>query len=67
MPDTLKLRLSLDIEYTLNGVSEQYLRRQLEFIMENAMSNGMVTGESDAEIENWDMRIHRVDSEGESK
>lgn len=63
MNEKLKLRLVLDVEYEPNGVSERHLRGQLEFMVENAMSNGLVTGETDAEIENWDMRINRVDSE----
>lgn len=63
MSNKLKLRLSLDIEYTPNDVSERFLRGQLEFMVKNAMSNGLVTGETDAEIENWDMRINRVDPE----
>lgn len=60
----MKLRLILDVEYNPHDVPEHFLRSQLEFMVENAMGNGLVTGESDAEVETWEMHTHRVDRRG---
>lgn len=59
----MKLRLILDVEYTPNSTSEDLLRTLLTNISYRAVNRGEVTGETDAEVNHWDMRVHRVDEE----
>jgi hypothetical protein len=57
---TLKLRLSLDIEYEPGTTTENQLREMLTRMVDHAMGVGLITGETDAEVETWNMRVHKV-------
>jgi hypothetical protein len=59
----MKLRLILDVEYLSNTTNENQLRAMLTHMVNHAVSVGGLTGETDAEVEAWDMRIHRLESE----
>ena len=57
----MKLRLILDVEYKPNTTTEEQLRANLGHMVSHAMGDGWITGPTDAEVESWDMRVHRVD------
>lgn len=53
----LTLRLEIEVEYDLNGTSTRYLE---ELLRDNAIAmahNGMMTGTSSAEVNDWDFRV----------
>lgn len=51
--ETTKLCLILEVEYDNNGVDRNTLQRMLIDIAEDAMDEGVVTGETPAEVKNW--------------
>lgn len=60
MKTYVDLRLTLDVEYVLNGESVQYLKECLERVAFRAASEGLLTGESVAYVEKWDSRVEEV-------
>ncbi len=48
---TAKLRLMLDVEYRLNGVPVEELKTLLNSMLQEAINNGRLTGETPAEVE----------------
>jgi hypothetical protein len=64
-PNRCKLRLVLDVEYTPNGVSKQWLKNNLTEMVKHAAGEGLFTGESAAETETWSHRIEEVDAVAE--
>jgi len=48
--DTIKLRLTLDVDYKLNGESESTMRDNLHSLVTMAVSEGLLTGESASEV-----------------
>lgn len=51
--NTCKLTLTLEIEYVLNETSKEWLKTQLRAMVMEASGNGLFTGDSDAEVEEW--------------
>lgn len=49
--ETFKARLTLDVTYTLNGENSVEMISRLRRMCEQAIGEGMLTGESDAEVE----------------
>ncbi len=60
LKETKKLRLTLDIEYYPNGVSVKTLKSMLEQIAHNAAGQGLMTGETAAEVETWSAKVEEV-------
>lgn len=62
MPEekTLRLRLILEVEYNPNGVSEEYLRHKLGYIATAAAGDGLLTGDSEADVEMWISKVEKV-------
>jgi hypothetical protein len=57
----LKLRLIFDIEYAPHGVSEHRLRYLLEEeVAGRALNEGLLTGDTEAEVEAWQYRVVRL-------
>jgi len=53
----LKLRLTLDVTLDLQGAWPGELRQNLRTIAEHAVSNGMITGDTPATLENLDFKV----------
>ena len=47
--DTIKLRLTLDVDYKLNGETKAAMEETLHALVTWAVNNGLLTGESKAE------------------
>lgn len=60
MSEKLKLRLTVDVTYDLNGEDPGVLERHLENMVFRAIGDGMLTGASDAEVETHEIRIDEV-------
>lgn len=61
MNDKVKVRLILDVEYDPNGVPPQVLRDMLEYIPQMAASNGLMSGDTEAEVATWVARTVEVE------
>lgn len=55
--ELVKLALQLEVAYQPNGVPESRLRRYLDQIAERAAGEGLLTGDSEAEVEDWSYRV----------
>ena len=55
MNDTTKIRLTLDVTYTLNGENATEMVGRLRRMCERAIGEGMLTGETDAEVDEYSM------------
>jgi hypothetical protein len=55
-----KLRLTLDVEYKLNGDSLDNLTEQLEGIAKDAVERGMISGEGPATVEDYNYKVERL-------
>lgn len=53
--DTVKVRLTLDVTYALNGVDAAEMVSRLHKMCERAIGDGMLTGETAAEVEEYSM------------
>ena len=60
----IKLRLVVEVTYIPRGVLTAQLREMLEGVVSYAMSRGLVTGETEAEV---DLYTHRVETVPTSK
>ena len=57
---TIKLRLTLDVEYIPNGASLRELKSTLEAITRFAADKGLMTGDSPAEVDDWKFKVEKV-------
>ena len=55
--DRVTLRLTLDVTYDLNGENAVEMVKNLRRLCERAIGEGMLTGESDAEVEEHSMEV----------
>lgn len=53
--ETVKVRLTLDVTYSLNGENATEMVSRLRKMCERAIGEGMLTGETDAEVEEHSM------------
>lgn len=53
--ETVKVRLTLDVTYALNGENATEMVSRLRKMCERAIGEGMLTGETDAEIDEYSM------------
>lgn len=60
MSEKATLRLTLDITYDLNGETLNMMEWYLEKMVKHAMSEGLITGNSDAEVVAHEMTIDEV-------
>lgn len=56
----MKLRLVLDVEYNPNGVDVSVLIDNLKGVVDHAMNRGMITGDTEAEVEDYDCSVAQV-------
>lgn len=62
--ETKTLRLTLDVTYNPNGVSDSVLRGFMHDIAGQAAMQGLMTGESAAEVEDWNAKVEEVQNPG---
>jgi len=53
----VKKRITIDITYDMNGTDEKYIDHLLRFAVEEMSGNGMFTGSTPAEVDNWNFDI----------
>jgi len=58
--ETAKLRLILDVNYTLNGTEVDVLMERLNMIATLAADNGMLRGEQPAKVDLWYSHVERI-------
>lgn len=59
-PDLVKVRLTLDVIYRLNGEDATEMASNLQRMCERAIGEGMLTGASDAEVDEYSMETNVV-------
>jgi hypothetical protein len=52
-------QLVLDVTYVTHGVSERALKENLEQMVQDAVNNGTLTGETAAEVWVWSLQIKK--------
>lgn len=55
LTETIKVRLTLDVTYELNGENATEMVGRLRRMRERAIGEGMLTGETDAEVNKYSM------------
>ena len=55
LTETIKVRLTLDVTYDLNGENATEMVGRLRRMRERAIGEGMLTGETDAEVDEYSM------------
>ena len=58
----MTLELVLTVQIDPNGVSENELRGNLEYVVTHAMGAGLITGETEAEVIHYEYEINRLDN-----
>ncbi|WZB70152.1 hypothetical protein WJ968_31440 [Achromobacter xylosoxidans] len=61
-PETVNARLTLDVTYLLNGEAAPELLARLERMCELAIGEGLLTGETAAEVDTWSIDVSEVPS-----
>ena len=57
---TSRLRLMVDVEFNANGVSTEVLATNLRFIADHAYDEGLMTGDTDAEVISWKATVELI-------
>lgn len=57
----MKLRLVLDVKYNSHGVDVSVLINNLEGVVAHAMNRGMITGDTEAEVEDYACSVAQVE------
>lgn len=55
--ETVTVRLTLDVTYSLNGENVTEMASRLRKMCERAIGEGMLTGATDAEVEEYSMDV----------
>lgn len=63
----MKLRLTLDVDYVLEGESKETMKRNLEFMVNHSVDYGLLSGDTKAWVDTWSMKIEEVDTDGTSQ
>ena len=53
----LRLRLILDVDYSLNGASKRRMISNLKAIVDRAMGHGEITEETPAEVDTYAVKV----------
>ena len=56
----VKLRLTLDITYDLNGVDDGVMRENMKDIANRAAGDGLMTGETAATVDEWTAKVEKI-------
>lgn len=63
MPNTVKpvkMRLILEVDFIPNGESNLTLKTQMREIANYAVNRGLITGETNADIEGWNAKVETL-------
>lgn len=60
----MKLRLTFNVEYATHGVSKKELSDRLVAICDYAMNDGLLTGDTPAEVRNTECTVRAIDTRG---
>lgn len=60
--DTLTLRLSLTVRYNLNGTAPRHLRNMMDTLPIHISGEGLLTGETSAEVEQYEASLTELHS-----
>jgi hypothetical protein len=55
------IRMTLTVTYQSNGVPDDELAAHLQFIGEYAADNGMMSGNTDATVDDWRVDVETLD------
>lgn len=61
----LTLRLNLTVTYATHGVPTADLIHQLENLIHTGIGEGLLTGDTDAEVETHEVTVTRIPNKGE--
>ncbi|CAM5285191.1 hypothetical protein [Eoetvoesiella caeni] len=61
-PETVNARLTLDVTYLLNGEAAPEMLARLQHMCERAIGEGLLTGETAAEVDTWSIDVSEVPS-----
>ncbi len=61
-PETVNARLTLDVTYLLNGEAASELLARLERMCELAIGEGLLSGDTAAEVDTWSIDVSEVPS-----
>lgn len=53
----LTLKLTVTVQYDTHGVDPEYLKRNLASALETAMGEGLLTGSSEAEVDDYSIKV----------
>jgi hypothetical protein len=54
------LQLTLDVTYIPKGVSVEELKARLEHLVRHGVGEGLLTGDTEVEVDAWDFSIKEV-------
>ena len=52
-----ELTLTLKVKYETNGEAIETLKENLSYMVDHAIGWGLLTGDTDAEVDKWEMKI----------
>jgi hypothetical protein len=61
--DVVRLQLILDVTYTPNGVPVDALRRNLDDMVRRAIGEGLLTGHSETEVDEYKATVTELEDE----
>lgn len=56
-----RLRLTITISYDLNGTSVESVINQLNFAVEHLAGEGLLSGDLDATVSEWEHKVDKID------
>ncbi len=56
----ITLQMTLTVKYDPNGTSQEWLERQLRYLAHQAAGEGQMSGESDATVDEWNVKVERI-------
>lgn len=60
MSKKITLRLTVDVTYDLQGAGASDMEQNLYMMVEDAMGNGLITGDGPAEVKTWHANVQTV-------
>ena len=60
MAKTIRMRLILEVDFIPNGESNLALKTQMKEIVTYAFNRGLITGETNADIEGWQANVEHL-------
>jgi len=58
--ETTRMKLILDVTFETHGVPVEDLKANLEGIAKHAAGEGLITGDSEAEVKTWEAKVVQI-------